>query len=64
MGDIQTDQGEALELQFVPVDEFNRLLDANVSDVARASAFAALARINVEDLAHSAQGLGRAPGEA
>jgi Rrf2 family iron-sulfur cluster assembly transcriptional regulator len=25
---------------------------------------AALARINVEDLAHSAQGLGRAPGEA
>ncbi len=46
MGDIQTDQGEALELQFVPVDEFNRLLDANVPDVARASAFAALARIN------------------
>jgi len=46
MGDIQTDQGEALELQFVPVDEFNRLLDANVSDVARARAFAALARIN------------------
>ena len=25
---------------------------------------AALARINVEDLAHSAQGLGRVPGEA
>src|SRR5215203_4701704 len=46
MGDIQTDQGEALELQFVPVDEFNRLLDANVPDVARAAAFAALARIN------------------
>src|SRR4026209_636803 len=46
MGDIQTDQGESLELQFVPVDEFNRLLDANVADVARARAFAALARIN------------------
>src|SRR4029079_17429419 len=46
MGDIQTDQGESLELQFVPVDEFNRLLDANVSDVSRARAFAALARIN------------------
>jgi transketolase len=46
MGDIQTDQGESLELHFVPADEFNRLLDANVSDVARARAFAALARIN------------------
>ena len=46
MGDIQTDQGEALELQFVPADEFNRLLDATVSNVARARAFAALARIN------------------
>jgi transketolase len=46
MGDIQTEQGESLELQYVPVDEFNRLLDANVSDVARARAFAALARIN------------------
>src|SRR5688572_6810677 len=46
MGDIQTDQGESLELQFVPVDEFNRLLDTNVSDVARARVFAALARIN------------------
>ena len=30
----------------MPVDEFNRLLDANLSDVARARAFAALARIN------------------
>src|SRR4026207_1696067 len=47
MGDIQTDQGESLELHFVPADEFNRLLDANVSDVARARAFAALARLNV-----------------
>jgi transketolase len=46
MGDIQTDQGESLELQYVPIDEFNRLLDANVPDVARARAFAALARIN------------------
>jgi transketolase len=46
MGDIQTEQGESLELQFVPVDEFRRLLDANVADVPRARAFAALARIN------------------
>ena len=46
MGDLQTDQGEALELQFVPVDEFSRLLDARIPDVARAHAFAALARIN------------------
>ena len=46
MGDVETDQGEALELQFVPADEFNRLLDATVSNVARARAFAALARIN------------------
>ena len=46
MGDVETDQGESLELQFVPADEFNRLLDATVSNVARARAFAALARIN------------------
>jgi transketolase len=46
MGDLQTDQGESLELQFVPVAEFDRLLDANVSEVTRARAFAALARIN------------------
>src|SRR5512134_1901400 len=46
MGDLQTDEGESLELQFVPPDELGRLLDANASDVARASAFAALARIN------------------
>jgi transketolase len=46
MGDLQTDQGESLELTFVPVAEFGRLLDANLSDVARARAFAALARIN------------------
>jgi transketolase len=46
MGDVETDQGESLELQFVPADEFNRLLGATVSNVARARAFAALARIN------------------
>jgi transketolase len=46
MGDIQTEHGESLELQFVPVDEFRRLLDANVAEVPRARAFAALARIN------------------
>src|SRR4030095_4647400 len=46
MGDIQTDQGGLLELQFVPVDEFARLLEANVPDVLRARSFAARARIN------------------
>jgi transketolase len=46
MGDIQTDQGESLELHYVPVSEFRRLLDANVGAVPRARAFAALARIN------------------
>src|SRR5215208_5504181 len=47
MGDLQTDQGESLELQFVPLHEFRRVLDAPVSGVARVEAFAALARINV-----------------
>ena len=47
MGDLQTDQGESLELQYVPVAEFRRLLAAKASSPARASAFAALARINV-----------------
>jgi transketolase len=46
MGDLQTDQGESLELRFVPVDEFNRLRQADVAPVVRARAFAALARIN------------------
>jgi transketolase len=46
MGDLQTDQGESLELQYVPVGEFRRLLAANASPVARTEAFAALARIN------------------
>src|SRR5688572_3251942 len=46
MGDLQTDQGESLELRYVPVSEFRRLLDAGVPAAARARAFAALARIN------------------
>ena len=46
MGDLQTDQGEFLELQYVPVSEFRRLLDAKASAAERAAAFAALARIN------------------
>src|SRR5678809_416512 len=46
MGDLQTDQGESLELQFVPVAEFARVRTAGGSAVARAEAFAALARIN------------------
>jgi transketolase len=47
MGDLQTDEGESLELQYVPVEEFRRLLDAGVPPHARTRAFAALARINV-----------------
>ena len=47
MGDQQTDQGESLELQFVPLGEFERLRAASIDAVARARAFAALARINV-----------------
>ena len=46
MGDLQTDQGESLELRYVPVSEFRRLLDAEAPAAARARAFAALARIN------------------
>src|SRR5688572_19774645 len=46
MGDIQTDQGESLELHYVPVSEFQRLLHADAAPAARAAAFAALARIN------------------
>src|SRR5688572_23791795 len=46
MGDIQTDQGESLELQYVPVAEFQRLLTADADAVRRTRAFAALARIN------------------
>src|SRR5690242_8292440 len=46
MGDLQTDQGESLELRFVPISEFERLLAAKASRGARVRAFAALARIN------------------
>ena len=46
MGDLQTDQGESLDLRYVPVSEFGRLLAARVPAAGRAKAFAALARIN------------------
>jgi transketolase len=46
MGDLQTDQGESLELQFVPVDEFARLRAAPLPAAQQAAAFAALARVN------------------
>ncbi|HZJ30765.1 MAG TPA: hypothetical protein VFD21_04310, partial [Vicinamibacterales bacterium] len=46
MGDLQTDQGESLDLQYVPLREFQRLLRADVDAVQRARAFAALARVN------------------
>lgn len=46
MGDLQTEQGEALELRYVPAVEFRRVREAAGSAVARAEAFAALARIN------------------
>src|SRR6185436_18993701 len=46
MGDLQTDQGESLELQYVPVSEFHRVLQVQAPAAARAAAFAALARIN------------------
>jgi transketolase len=46
MGDLQTDQGESLELHYVPVTEFRRLTAAKAPAVGRARAFAALARIN------------------
>jgi transketolase len=46
MGDLQTDQGEALELRYVPVDAFRRVLASSASPVDRTAAFAALARVN------------------
>jgi transketolase len=46
MGDLQTDQGESLDLLFVPASEFRRVIDASGSAVAKAETFAALARIN------------------
>src|SRR5687768_8358362 len=47
MGDLQTDQGESLELQYVPVSEFRRVLDVKADAADKAAAFAALARLNV-----------------
>src|ERR1044072_1087155 len=46
MGDLQTEQGDSLELRFVPVSEFTSVMDAKGSASAKAAAFAALARIN------------------
>src|SRR6188768_3184566 len=46
MGDLQTDQGESLDLLFVPAGEFRRVIEAKAGPVAKAEAFAALARIN------------------
>ena len=46
MGDLQTDQGDTLELRYVPVSEFRRVLDAKADAALRTEAFAALARIN------------------
>ena len=46
MGDLQTDQGDALELHYVPREAFQRLLVARVPETRRAEAFAALCRVN------------------
>jgi transketolase len=46
MGDLQTEQGESLELRYVPVSEFTRVMDADADPVDKAATFAALARIN------------------
>ena len=46
MGDLQTDQGESLELRYVPVSEFTRVVNAKGTAAEKAEAFAALARIN------------------
>jgi transketolase len=46
VGDLQTDQGESLELFYVPASAFRRIVDADAGPVAKAEAFAALARIN------------------
>src|SRR5215813_1546358 len=46
MGDLQTDQGESLELRYVPVSEFARVRASSADAVRRTEAFAALARIN------------------
>src|SRR5262245_41619352 len=46
MGDLQTDQGEALELRFVERAGFDRVRAAQGTAVAKAAAFAPLAGIN------------------
>src|SRR3954453_23566954 len=46
MGDLQTEQGESLELRYVPPSEFTRVVNSDGDAVAKAGAFAALARIN------------------
>ena len=46
MGDLQTEQGESLELRYVPASEFRRVVAAKGTAVARTQTFAALARIN------------------
>ncbi len=46
MGDLQTDQGEALELRFVPTAAFAAVRAAAGTPAARAAAFASLCRIN------------------
>jgi len=47
MGDLQTEQGDSLELRYVPVSEFTRVVNAKEGTAAeKAAAFAALARIN------------------
>ena len=39
MGDLQTDQGERLELSYVPVSEFRRLIDTAASPIQKTEAF-------------------------
>ncbi len=46
MGDLQTEHGESLELRYVPVSEFTRVVNAKGTAAQKAAAFAALARIN------------------
>jgi transketolase len=46
MGDLQTEQGDSLELRYVPVPEFTRVVNAEGTQADKAAAFAALARIN------------------
>src|SRR3954463_15374802 len=46
MGDLQTDQGDSLELHYVPASEFTRVVNAKGTAAQRVAAFAALARIN------------------